>query len=157
MTDKKPVIIDRQLAKDVAKHVDRRQVRRKLVLWGALITAIIIAVLYGTCGSGWGLGKGKGDGSGAGAGSNKPLVSTVDAGPQVCTIVISAAGITVNGVPAKRDEAVAQCQPVGRAEVIVAGDTVQGNWDDLKAALDAAGIQVFKRESKTEFPDAGAK
>lgn len=139
--------------KAVAKHLDRRQVRRKLLLWGAFVGAIILAIVYLTCGKGWGLGgTGKGDGDGTG----KALVSTDDAGPRRCAIVVAAEGITVDGVKATRDEAVATCKKTTGADVIVVGDARRGDWDDLKIALDAAKIEIFKREPAGVSLDAGA-
>jgi hypothetical protein len=133
-------------AKEVAKHLDRRQQRRKVVLILALVGAIILAVTYYSCGQGWGLG-GAGKGEGSGPGSVKGLVS-LDAGVQQCEVKLSPGGILVDGVKATRAGAVAKCKAAGRAMVIVTGDTVQGEWDALKKALEAAHVEVYRRESK---------
>jgi len=140
---------DAPTARAVAKALDRRQMRRKLFLFAALTGAIIFAVVYLRCGKGWGLGDGKGEGDGPGSG--KGLLSTADAGPKRCAIFIASEGITVDGVKMTRDEAVTACKVTTGADVIVAGDTRRGDWDDLKTALDAAKIEIFKRE-----PGAGA-
>jgi hypothetical protein len=144
-------------ARAVAKHLDRRQLRRKVILYGLLIGTIIFAVLYLRCGLGWGLGgSGKGDGDGDGSGSARALVSsTGDAGPKRCAIFIAPEGITVDGVKMTRDEAVAACKATTGADVIVAGDTRRGDWNDLKAALEAANIEIFKREP-SGTPAAGS-
>ena len=131
-------------AKAIAKQLDRRQMRRKLILYAALIGAIIFAIVYLRYGKGWGLGGGEGDGPGSGKG----LLATVDAGPKRCAIFIASEGITVDGVKMTRDDAITACKVTTGADVIVAGDTRRGDWDDLKAALDAAKIEVFKRESQ---------
>jgi hypothetical protein len=134
---------DRKFAKDVAKQLDRRRLRRKLFAWGLVIAAIVLGVTYLTCGRGWGLGgKGKGEGPGPGSGSQL----AADAGPTRCTIRIAATGITVDGKPATRDEAVAACKPTTGAEVTVTGDARQGDWDDLRVALEAAGITIFTKQ-----------
>ncbi len=137
---------DRRLAKDVAKHLDRRQMRRKLLLWALLIGAIVLAALYLTCGRGFGLGgKGKGAGSGAGSGpgSVQPLLSTADAGPFRCEVRIAANGITAGGKSVTVDEAVSACKEATAAEVLVTGGARRGDREDLKAAFERAGIQIL--------------
>ena len=139
MTDRPAV--DKNLAKDVAKHLDRRQRRRKILLYGGLAAAIVLAVLYGTCGGGWGLGKGSGSGDGA-----RPAMSTSDAGPRRCTVKVAAGGITVDGTAATRDEAVARCKATTGADVTVTNGARHGDWEDLRAALTAAGVEIFTRD-----------
>ena len=132
---------DHDFAKDVAKQLDRRRLRRKLALWAAFIALIALAVSYVTCGQGFGLGgKGKGKGEGPGSGSAKVVT---DAGPTRCAVRIAAAGITVDGKPATRDAAVTACKATSGADVVVTGDARQGDWDDLKAALEAAGVTIY--------------
>ena len=141
--------------KQVAKYLDRRQQRRKWLLWGGLAAAIALAISFLTCGKGWGIG-GKGDGDGPGSG--KSLAGDLtDAGPRRCSIFVASEGITVDGVKATRDEAVATCKQTTGADVVVAGDARRGDWDDLKAALDAAKIEVFKKEPAGAPLDAGAR
>ena len=125
-------------AKEIAKHVDRRQIRRKLILFGALITAIVLAVLYGTCGHGWGLGGG-GDGSGSG-----PAAPVKQAATQ-CEIRLAPDGITIDGAKVTRDKAIQTCKAAGRALVKVTGNTVQADWDELRTALEGAGIKVYRQ------------
>jgi hypothetical protein len=133
---------DKQLARDIASELLRRQRRRKLFFVAALAAAVICAVLYGTCGHGWGLGKGGGAGTGL-----HPVAAPAgpDAGPRRCTIRIAASGITVDGKPMTRDQAVAACKVTTGADAIVTGDARQGDWDELRAALGAAGVQVNTR------------
>ncbi len=139
---------DRHLARDMAKHLDRRQMRRKLFFWALLVGAIVLAALYLTCGKGFGLGgKGKGAGSGAGPGSVQPLISPpIDAGPSRCEIRVAASGITVSGKPATVDEAVAACKGAVGTDVLVTGGARQGDWEDLKAAFERAGIRYQRVE-----------
>lgn len=142
-------------AREVAKHLDRRRTRRKVLLWLLLLAAIALAVTYLTCGRGWGLG---GTGTGTGDGSAKGLVADPgDAGPRRCTIFVAAEGIQVDGAARTRDEAVAACKGTAGADVVVAGDARRGDWDDLKAALDAAGVTIYKREPSAAPADAGAR
>jgi len=136
---------DQDFAKDVAKQLDRRRMRRKLALWAAFVALIALAVSYVTCGQGFGLGgKGKGAGKGEGPGSGSALVT--DAGPTRCSLRIAAAGITVDGKAATRDAAVTACKATAGADVIVTGDARQGDWDELKAALEAAGVTIYLKQ-----------
>jgi hypothetical protein len=142
---------DRRFAKDVAKHLDRRRMRRRLFGWTFVLGAIALAASYLTCGQGFGLGgkgPGKGEGSGPGSGSVQALISPDDAGPSRCQIRIAASGITVAGKPATVDEALAACKGVTAAEVLVTGGAREGDWEDLKAAFDHAGIQILRVEPK---------
>lgn len=151
---------DRRLASDVAKHLDHRQMRRKLFLWALLIGAIVLAALYLRCGQGLGLGgkgKGKGAGAGAGSGSVQPLLSPpADAGPFRCEIRVAASGITAGGKPVTVEEAVAACKGATAAEVLVTGGARRGDWEDLKAAFDRAEIQILRVEPKGGSGSAAA-
>jgi hypothetical protein len=131
---------DKKLAKDIATHLDRRRTRRRLVVLLLLAAAVVVAVLYLTCGRGWGIG-GKGKGKGEGPGS----AVAVDAGPRRCVIRITGAGLTLDGKPATREAAVAACRATTGADVVVTGDARQGDWDELRAALEAANIAIYKR------------
>jgi hypothetical protein len=125
------------LARDIAKELLRRQRRRRLLWFGAVAALAILAVLYLRCGSGWGTG-GSGDGKGSGN-------AIADAGPHRCSIRVAASGFSVDGVVATREQAVARCAKAGGADVLVTGDARQGDWDELRAALEAARIPVFLR------------
>lgn len=135
MTDNK------QFAKDVAKQLDRRRLRRKLVVFALFIALIVLAVTYVTCGRGWGLG-GAGKGEGSGPGSSAPR----DAGPSRCAIRVTAEGILLDGTRATREAAVAACKVTTGADVVVTGDARQGDWDALRAALEAAGVPIFTKQ-----------
>lgn len=141
--------IDRQFAKDVAKQLERRRTRRRLMLWTLFLGALAAAILYMRCGGGWGLG-GAGKGAGSGGGSVAPLLTPVDAGPRRCEVRIAASGISVDGKPASVQDAVAACKPTMGAAVLVTGGAKQGDWEDLKAAFDVAGIEVARVEPKDE-------
>ncbi|HEY5936377.1 MAG TPA: hypothetical protein VIU61_17115, partial [Kofleriaceae bacterium] len=123
--------------------------------------AIALAIMYGTCGRGWGLGAGKGDGDGEGSGpgSGKALVEgpLVDAGPVRCSIFIASEGITVDNKKVTREEAVAACKAAGaQADVTVAGDVVQKDWDALEQALSAAGVAWSKQGAMNPGSGSGS-
>ncbi len=125
------------LARDVAKELLRRQRRRRLLWFGALATLVILAVLYLRCGSGWGTG-----GSGTGTGDH---AASSDAGPHRCSIRIAASGISVDGTVATREQVIARCVQTTGADVLVTGAARQGDWDELRAALEVARVPVFLR------------
>ncbi|HEY5949723.1 MAG TPA: hypothetical protein VIV40_29715 [Kofleriaceae bacterium] len=129
-----------QLARDVATELDRRRRRRKLLFISMWSAAIIAAILYLRCGAGWGTG-GKGAGKGPGSGAS----SVPAAGPKRCVVRVSAQGIAVDGKQMKREDAVAACKQTEGALITVTGDARQGDWDDLRAALEAAGVKIFTR------------
>ena len=128
----------------VAKELDRRQRRRKLLLLALIVGAIIAAISYLTCGQGFGLG-GHGKGSGSGAGSGPDSAVAVDAGPRRCAVRVDAAGASVDGASATTEQIVAACKTTVGADVVVTGDARQGDWDALRAALEAAAIPIDKR------------
>jgi len=141
--------VDRRLAKDVAKHLDRRRMRRKVLVWMLLVAALVIAALYLRWGGGWGLfGKGKGDGKGEGPGSVQTLVSPADAGPRRCQVRVAAEGITADGKQVTVEEAVAACKGAATVEVFVTGGAREGDREDLEAAFDRAGIQYLRVRPK---------
>jgi hypothetical protein len=125
---------DRQFARDVAKQLDRRRMARKATLWTGLLALIAAAAMYLRCGSGIGLG-GIGQGTGE---ASAPLTPTHS---RPCTLRVTATGITVNGKAMQRDDAVAACKAATGADVVVTGDARQGDWEDLRGALEAAGIK----------------
>lgn len=132
---------DKRFAKDVARELDRRKRNRRMLIlgtWGALI---VLAVLYLRCGGGWGLG-GKGGGDGTGSGNGSGTVAAADAGRHRCAIRVSAAGISVDGKPMKRDQAVTICSKTGAADVVVTGDAREGDWKALEAELKAAKVDI---------------
>ncbi len=127
---------DRQFARDVAKQIDRRRVRRKVTLWTMVLALIAAAAMYLRCGSGFGLG-----GGGQGPGEPGAPRTLTDNHPRRCALRVTASGITVNGKPALRDDAVAACLAATGADVVVTGDARQGDWEDLRSALEVAGVK----------------
>lgn len=130
---------DKQFARDVAKNLDRRRTKRRVATAGGLAGAIALAVMYLTCERGWGVSnKGNDEGKGVGSAIIKEM------GTRRCVIRVSAAGITVDGNQATRQAAVAACKDTPGADVVVTGDARQGDWDELRAALEAANVPVYK-------------
>jgi hypothetical protein len=132
----------RRLARDIATNLDRRRRRRKTLVVVLLIAAIIAAVLYLGFGRGFGFGKGSGTASGTGTNTT---VATADARPARCALRVTAEGITVDGRIATQGEAVDACKAIGSADVVVTGDARQGAWDELRGALEAAGVAVYQK------------
>ncbi len=135
---------DNQFAKNVAKQLDRRRMRRKLVLLGLFVAVIALAVTFLTCGRGWGVGgAGKDEGSGPGPGSGAE--AHTDAGHKRCSIRITADDIVVDGASATRAAAVAVCKATTGADVVVTGDARQGDWDALRIDLEAAKVPIYMK------------
>jgi hypothetical protein len=129
---------DDRFARDVAKQLDRRRMRRKLGWWTTILALLVAAALYLRFGGGFGLGfggLGKGSSSADGPGSAHTLVA-----PRRCAIRVTARGITVDGKPMQRGEAVDACKATAGADVVVTGDARHGDWTELHDALDAAGV-----------------
>jgi hypothetical protein len=127
---------DRQFARDVAKQIDRRRMRRRMTVWSALLALVVAAATYLRCGSGFGVGTGTG---GTGGNDSSPVRPV--AGPKRCAVRVAPTGITVDGKPMSRDDAVAACKAATGADIVVTGDAREGDWQDLRAALEAAGVK----------------
>jgi len=148
MSKPTPPIGDRQFTRDVAKEVDRRQVRRRVGLWGTLLAVIGAAAMYLRCGDGFGLGGG----GKAGGDGDAPHTAVA---PVRCSIRVARGGITVDGKPTSRDEAVAACKAATGADLLVTGDAREGDWTELYAALVAAGVKDITKHEAT--PGSGAR
>jgi hypothetical protein len=140
---------DRQLARDVAKQLDRRRLRRRMTLWSALLALVAAAAAYLRCGSGLGLGGGAGSGEG---GDRQALTA-----PQRCAIRLTASGLTADGKVMARDAAVTACQAAPGVDVYVTGDARHGDREDLLAALRAAGVKdIALHEPTPGGPSVGS-
>lgn len=147
MTDKqanKDLARDSELAKNVAKQLDKQRRRRKLRTYALFGVLLIGAIMFVRCGSGWGLG-GNGKGEGKGPGKGRGSGATKGSAAQRCTIRVAADGIFVDGAKQSRDEAVALCKKTDGAMVTVTGDARQGDWDELREALQAVGVKIYIR------------
>ena len=130
-----------QFTKDVARELDRRQRRRKVIMlgvWGALIVA---AIVYLRCGRGWGLG-GKGSGTGSGSGTAAGTGTGSGSGSGSCQVRVAAEGTTVDGKTETVSGAVKRCKKSGHAEVVVTGDVREGAWKELCDALVTAKVAI---------------
>ncbi|HET7505488.1 MAG TPA: hypothetical protein VFK02_30920 [Kofleriaceae bacterium] len=125
---------DPRFARDVAKHIDRRRLRRRLTLWTLLLVLVAAAAAYLRCGQGLGLGGFGEGGGGPGPSSPRPLAQLR------CAVRVTGSGILVDGKPRSLDEAVAACKDTGKAEVVVTGDAPHRDGPALIEALKAAGI-----------------
>lgn len=138
---------------EASQRLRRRGRVGRLLFWMFAIAAIVAVFLIAKCGGGFGFGKGgmglgKGrslsSGSGPGAGTGAGTGSA--AAPARCMVRVDGTGITVEGKPASVAEVVTACKAAtAGADVIVAGDARQATWEELRAALDAAGIASLIR------------
>lgn len=126
-----------EFAKTVAKELDRRQRRRRLGFLGGVLLVVALAAMYLRCGTGFGLG-------GAGEGGGTAQLAKPDTGPRRCQLRLAANGLTIDGKPGTRDDAVAACKPAG-ADLVITGDAREGDAHDLREALDAAHVTVYVR------------
>ena len=141
---------DRQFTRDVAKQLDRRRMRRRMTIWSALLALVVAAATYLRCGSGFGVGTGTGTGRDDGASPVRPV-----AGPRRCAVRVAPGAITVDGKPMSRDDAVAACKATTGADVVVTGDAREGDWQELRAALEAAGVKDISLRQPSS-PSAGS-
>lgn len=137
--------VDKKLATEVAKQIEHRKFRRRILVLALLAAAIVLAITYLTCGQGFGLG-GKGKGKGEGSGPGKAIAALPDAPPARCAVRVHAKGITVDGKDLTRDQAVIACKATPGADVVITGDARQGDWDELRTALEQAGVTIYVRE-----------
>jgi hypothetical protein len=139
---------DKKLVKDVAAEIERRRRRRRLITLAVILGLAIAAALYLQCGRGWGLGGGKGTGTGKGSGS---ALAPALAAPTRCTLRVTKDGILVDGAVKTRDEAVELCKRMKDGAVVtVTGDARQGDWDELRAGLEAVGVKIYMRGQESD-------
>jgi hypothetical protein len=141
-------------AKDVARELDKRQRRRKLVLLAVWVVLIAAAVLYLRCGRGWGLGgggdeHGRGAGSGTGTNTSTSTNASTKTTDKACQVRVSADGVALEGKLATTEGIVSTCKAV---DVIVTGDAREGAWKQLCVALDAAHVSIVMRSDAQVCP-----
>jgi hypothetical protein len=146
---------DRAFARDVAKQIDRRRVRRRLTLWSALLGLVAAAAFYLRCGSGFGLGGPGGFGD-PGDGGDDAAAPRAAAAPSRCTIRVSPRGITIAGKAKSRDEAVAACKAALGVDIYPTGDVRHGDPQELGAALERAGAKNVLIHDPPRPPESGA-
>jgi hypothetical protein len=141
---------DRQFARDVAKQIDRRRVRRRVTVWSALIALIAAGAAYLRCGSGLGLG-------GFGTGGGGEVESRRSAGPARCAIRVAADGIVVDSKPRSRAEAIEACKSAARVDIYPTGDVPHRDPQALGAALRAAGAKDVQIHEPPRPPEPSAE
>ena len=116
---------------------------------GTILIAILAALILGGLGLGWarcGMGQGQGDGAGEGpkTAADIPRESTAaDAGPPTCSLRVASDGtISAGADQVTLDQAVARCKGAAVATVRAAGNAPFGAVQDLRKALEEAGIAV---------------
>lgn len=124
----------------------RRRRIGKLLFWLLAIAAIVLAIMLVRCGGGFGFGDGKdlsgGKGKGPSDGSGGKASGVM--APARCQLRVDAAGVSLDGKLTTVAAAVAACKATTGADVLVT-DALQGTWDELRAALDAAGVPSLVR------------
>jgi hypothetical protein len=126
-----------RLAKDVAKELEKRARRRKILFLGAIAGLLVLAFMYLQCGVGWGFGGGGGSGTGSGTSTGTGTATEA----KRCSVKVAVGGTTVDGVSATVPEAVAKC--TGGADLVCTAAARQGDCDSMRAALEAAKIPTY--------------
>lgn len=132
----------------------QRSTGGRLVIWAFVLGLLVAGLMYLRCGEGFGFGPGGGAGdddeSEEGETARDQVRPAVGGEPaRRCILRIDAAGITVDGKPAKIPAAVAACKKAGGAELTATGDAKYGTVEELKAALDRDEVPVLVRDPAT--------
>jgi len=126
---------------------NQRSMGGRLLIWCLLLGLLVAGLLYLRCGDGLGFGPG-GDGK-------ERQVEEAELRPAVgntlpCQLRVDAGGLTLDGQKAEIEGAIAACKQSGRAELLVTGDAVFGTVEEVKSALERAGVTLLVREPATE-------
>jgi hypothetical protein len=135
----------------------RRQQRGsggRLLIWAFVLGLLAAALMYLRCGEGLGFGPGGGDDGDHGRAEEKQdLRPAVGEATGRCRLRVDGKGITLNGKRSEIDGAVEACkQAGGGAELTATGAAKHGTVEELKAALDKAGVSVLERDPATPPP-----
>lgn len=152
MTDPQLDRIESTVARlSASERAARRRRRRSLLFWLAAAAAVLLALLLIRCGGGFGLGS-----SGLSSGSSSSSTTAPTAAPTRCQLRVDATGITLAGAPTTIPAAVSACRATPGADILLTGSALQGTWDALRSALDAASIPSLVRGGGAPPPlDAG--
>jgi hypothetical protein len=136
----------------------RRRRLARLLFWLGAIGALVLAVMLVRCGGGFGFGDGKGLGGGKGKGPSSGSAGQAAGAlaPARCQLRVDAAGVSLAGKPTTIAAAVTACGATTGADVLIT-DARQGTWDELRAALDAAGIPSLVRGAAAPSPPVDAR
>jgi hypothetical protein len=135
----------------------RRQQRGaggRLLIWAFVLGLLVAGLMYLRCGEGLGFGPGGGDDGDHGRADQKEEVRPAVGEPvRRCQLRVDAKGVTLDGKPSEVDGAVKACKEAGGgAELVITGDAVYGTQEELKTALDKAGVPVLVRDPATPPP-----
>lgn len=140
----------------MSRRRQQRSTGGRLFIWAFVLGILVAALLYVRCGEGLGFGPGGGAGGDDDHDQAKQETTGGEVRPAVgepvrrCQLRVDATGVALDGKPAEIDAAVAACkQAGGGAELIITGDAVYGTQEELKAALDRAGVPVLVRDPAT--------
>lgn len=134
----------------MSRRRERRSTGGRLFIWAFVLGLLVAALLYLRCGEGLGFGPGGGDDDDGHADKKQELRPAVSEPVGRCQLRVDARGVTLDGKPSEIDGAVAACkQAGGGAELVITGDAVYGVQEELKAALDRAGVPVLVRDPAT--------
>jgi len=135
----------------------RRQQRGsggRLLIWAFVLGLLVAALMYLRCGEGLGFGPGGGDDDDNGRAEKKQEMRPAVSEPvRRCQLRVDAKGVTLDGKLSEIDAAVAACKDSGGgAELTATGAAKYGTVEELKAALDEAGVPVLVRDPATPPP-----
>jgi hypothetical protein len=133
----------------------KRRFRPVLMLF--LLGVVAFIMYYMQCGSGFGLGPGDGTGDGArervdrGEQEQEPsdVRPALGEGARRCRLRLDRSGLTLDGQTTTVTKAVSACKKAGGAELTPTGDAVYGQLQEVRQALDRAGVEVFERSPAT--------
>jgi hypothetical protein len=112
------------------------------------LCGVLAAILYLRCDDGLGLLERVGL-----VDPEEPPSATIDAAPPAvddarierCRLRLDGAGLTLGGEPVELDDAVEACRAAGAADLVVTGDATFGTFEEVRAALEEAGVEVYQR------------
>lgn len=136
----------------MSRRRQQRSTGGRLVIWAFVLGLLVAALMYLRCGEGFGFGPGGGEDGDDEKGEAKQDEMTRAVGGEParrCQLRLDAKGVTLDGKSVEIDAAVAACKKAGGAELTTTGDAVFGTQEELKAALDRAGVPVLVRDPVT--------
>ncbi|MBK7536690.1 MAG: hypothetical protein IPI49_15250 [Myxococcales bacterium] len=132
-----------------------RSRRTKWAVRGALASLVALALAYLRCGSGLGLGGGGGQ-QDQGQEPAPVAAPPPEAAALRCQLRLDSGGLWMLSTTGQEQltvgAAVTACKATGGADVVITGDARQGGWDELRAALQAAGVPSFVRGGGAPAP-----
>ena len=137
----------------MSRRRQQRSTGGRLLIWAFVLGLLAAALMYLRCGEGFGFGPGGGqdgdDESEKGEAKDEMNPAVGGEPARRCQLRLDAKGVTLDGKSVEMDAAVAACKKAGGAELVTTGDAVYGTQEELKAALDRAGVPVLVRDPAT--------